>query len=113
MAARSVPLQSPHIFRICGINPQLGIVIVSELRHLAGEAEVHVIDINDKKEGPQGFMRKVRALGIQGSVAAWIENWKAGRRQRVILNVVPSDWTAVSSGVPQGSVLGPLLSPAL
>ena len=55
------------------------------------------------------LMRKVRALGIQGNVAAWIKNWLAGRRQRVIVNSVPSDWTAVSSGVPQGSVLGRLL----
>ena len=55
------------------------------------------------------LMRKVRALGIQGNVAAWIENWLAGRRQRVIVNSVPSDWTAVSSGVPQGLVLGPLI----
>ena len=46
-----VPLQGPHRFRICGINPQLG--IISELRHLAGEVEVQVIDINDKMRGPK------------------------------------------------------------
>ena len=55
------------------------------------------------------LMGKVQALGIQGSVAAWIGNWLAGRRQRVIVNDVPPDWTAVSSGVPQGSILGPFL----
>ena len=49
MAAMS--LQGPHRFRIGGINPQLG--IVSELRHLAGEDEVQVIDVDDRKEGPQ------------------------------------------------------------
>ena len=40
------------------------------------------------------LMKKVRALGIQGNVAAWIENWLAGRRQRVIINGVPSYFTA-------------------
>ena len=46
------------------------------------------------------LMRKVRALGIQGTVADW---------QRVIVNGVPSDWTAVRSGALQGSVLESLL----
>ena len=52
---------------------------------------------------------EVNAHGIQGDAARWIRSWLAGHRRRVCINKSYSNWAPVISGVPQGSVLGPLL----
>ena len=54
-------------------------------------------------------MNKLRLLGIEGNIAQWIQAFLSGRKQRVRVDGEMSGSTNVLSGVPQGTILGPLL----
>ena len=57
----------------------------------------------------EGLIYKLKCNGISGNLLNFFENYLQNRFQRVVLNGTESNWKNIYAGVPQGSVLGPLL----
>ena len=62
----------------------------------------------DKVSHPH-LISKLKSYGISDPLIEWINNFLSGRKQRVVIDGHESNWLEVTSGVPQGSILGPLM----
>ena len=57
----------------------------------------------------QRLILMLKAHGMGNSIINWVEQWLTDRRQRVVVDEEVSSWKSVLSGVPQGSILWPIL----
>ena len=84
-------------------------IIIVELKHPIRQFIAH-IHIKAFDSTPHGQLLQLLAdIGISDQLLRWFANYLTGRYQQVVLDEFSSTYQPVTSGVPQGSILGPLL----
>jgi hypothetical protein len=75
------------------------------------EVRMVFLDINKPfdKVWHKGLSYKLEVIGIQDPLRSWLKSYLSNRKQRVVIEGQSSKWERIKAGVPQGSVLGPLL----
>ena len=85
--------------------------MVTDVINQKGNVDVIFLDFAKAfdKVPHKRLLAKLQFHGIGGLVLRWIALWLKGRKQRVCVDGCSSQWADVLSGIPQGSVLSPLL----
>ena len=83
------------------------------MRLIKGDKSVDLVLLDFAKAfdkvSHEKLLLKLEAYGIDSILIRWVKGFLSNRRQRVVIGDNSSEWVEVTSSVPQGSVLGPLL----
>jgi hypothetical protein len=114
LAQHNILTDSQHGFRARRSCETQLVTLVHELSanlDRGGQLDMVVLDFSKAfdKVPHERLMKKLHHYGIRGSTLSWIRSFLSDRTQQVIVDGVRSDPAPVVSGVPQGTVLGPLL----
>ena len=101
-------------FRHSHSTQQAIITLVDRITKSLDKAHIAITILLDLKKAfdtvdHRILLRKLYAYGIRGALLKWFESYLTGRTQYVAFNGTNSDIHYVKCGVPQGSILGPLL----
>ena len=101
-------------FRHSHSTQQAIITLIDRISKSLDKGDIAIIILLDLKKAfdtvdHRILLRKLYAYGIRGTLLKWFESYLTGRTQYVAFNGTNSDTHYVKCGVPQGSILGPLL----
>lgn len=109
----SLPIQQHGFMKARSTTTNLGVFIDHVMNGMDGGSQVDVIYTDFEKAFDRVdhiiLLSKLYKLGIHGNLLRWMESYLRNRSQAVVVGGFCSNFIKIPSGVPQGSILGPLL----
>ena len=82
-------------------------------KNVDGGVPVHAIYLDFSKAldsfPHERLLMNIQSIRIDSNTVEWVKDRLSSRKQRLFLRGTSSNWQPVTSGIPQGSVMGPLL----